>query len=49
LSITMYREHELLPWQGLSVLVPATDRMWRLPDSFPRMPLSYSLRAKKVA
>jgi len=49
LSITMYREHELLPWQGLSVLVPATDRMWRLPDCFPRMPLSYSLRAKKVA
>jgi len=48
LSITMFREHEVLPWQGLPVLVPASERMWRLPDSFPRMPLSYSLRAKKL-
>ena len=48
LSITMFREHELLPWQGLPILVPATERMWRLPDGLPRMPLSYSLRATKV-
>jgi SAM-dependent methyltransferase len=49
LSIAMFREHEVLPWQGLSVLMPATERMWRLPDGFPRMPLSFSLRAKKMA
>jgi 2-polyprenyl-3-methyl-5-hydroxy-6-metoxy-1,4-benzoquinol methylase len=48
MGITMFHEHEVLPWQGLSVLVPATDRMWRLPDGYPRMPLSYSLRARKV-
>lgn len=49
MTITMFREHEVLPWQGLPILVPATDRMWRLPDGYPRMPLSYSLRARKVA
>jgi SAM-dependent methyltransferase len=49
LAITMFREHEVLPWRGLSSLVPAPDRMWRLPDGVPRIPLSYSLRAKKGA
>jgi SAM-dependent methyltransferase len=48
LAITMFREHEVLPWQGLASLVPASERMWRLPDGTPRIPLSYSLRAKKV-
>jgi 2-polyprenyl-3-methyl-5-hydroxy-6-metoxy-1,4-benzoquinol methylase len=47
LTITMFREHEILPWRGLPSLVPASDRMWRLPDGAPRMPLSYSLRARK--
>jgi SAM-dependent methyltransferase len=47
LAITMFREHEVLPWQGLPSLVPAPQRMWRLPDGAPRIPLSYSLRAKK--
>lgn len=27
LTITMFREHEVLPWQGLPSLVPATDRL----------------------
>ncbi|MGH6751051.1 MAG: class I SAM-dependent methyltransferase, partial [Bradyrhizobium sp.] len=49
LTITMFREHEVLPWQGLPSLVPASERMWRLPDGTPRVPLSYSLRAKKAA
>ena len=49
LTITMFREHEVLPWQGLPNLVPASERMWRLPDGVPRIPLSYSLRARKVA
>lgn len=48
LVITMFREHEVLPWRGLASLVPASERMWRLPDGVPRIPLSYSLRAKKV-
>jgi 2-polyprenyl-3-methyl-5-hydroxy-6-metoxy-1,4-benzoquinol methylase len=49
LTITMFREHEVLPWRGLPILVPASDRLWRLPDGHPRIPLSYSLRAKKGA
>ena len=49
LAITMFREHEVLPWRALPCLVPAPQRMWRLPDGAPRMPLSYSLRAKKGA
>ena len=47
LAITMFREHEVLPWQGLTSLVPASERMWRLPHGVPRIPLSYSVRAKK--
>ena len=47
LTITMFREHETMPWRGLPSFVPTPDRMWRLPDGAPRMPLSYSLRAKK--
>lgn len=49
LAITMFREHEVLPWRGLASLVPASERMWRLPDGVPRIPLSYSVRAKKGA
>jgi SAM-dependent methyltransferase len=66
LMITMFREHEVLPWRRYAAqvtvqpgetlalsgdaqsLVPATDRMWRLRDGHPRMPLSFSLRAKKL-
>jgi SAM-dependent methyltransferase len=48
LAITMFREHEVLPWRGLPCLVPASERMWRLPDGVARIPLSYSLRAKKI-
>ena len=47
LTITMFREHEVLPWQGVPSLVPASDRLWRLPDDHPRLPLSFSVRAKK--
>ena len=47
LTITMFREHEVLPWQGLPILVPAPGRVWRLPEGYPRVPLSYSVKAKK--
>jgi len=47
LTIAMFREHEVLPWQGVPMLVPASDRWWRLPDGHPRIPLSFSVRAKK--
>jgi 2-polyprenyl-3-methyl-5-hydroxy-6-metoxy-1,4-benzoquinol methylase len=47
LTITMFHEHEVLPWRGLENLVPTPDGLWRLPDGMPRIPLSYSVRAKK--
>jgi SAM-dependent methyltransferase len=47
MTITMFHEHEILPWQGLPSLVPAGDRFWKLPEGCPRIPLSYSLRARK--
>jgi hypothetical protein len=31
----------------VQTLVPASNRMWRLPDDHPRIPLSFSVRAKK--
>jgi len=49
LSIEMFREHEVLPWRGQPMLVAASDRLWRLPDGHPRMPLSFSVRARKRA
>ncbi len=48
LTITMFHEHEVLPWQGLPCLVPESDRLWRLPEGYPRLPLSFSLRARKT-
>jgi SAM-dependent methyltransferase len=47
LTIEMFHEHEALPWRGLKILVPTSDRLWRLPDGHPRFPLSFSLRARK--
>jgi SAM-dependent methyltransferase len=47
MTITMFHEHEVLPWQGLPCLVPASERLWRLPEGYPRLPLSFSLRARK--
>ena len=65
LTITMFREHEVLPWRreaaqvtaqpgetvalsgDVQSMVPSSDRMWRLRVGHPRMPLSFSLRAKK--
>jgi SAM-dependent methyltransferase len=49
MTITMFREHEILPWQALPSMVPASERMWRLADGYPAMPLSFSLRARKSA
>jgi SAM-dependent methyltransferase len=47
LTIKMFHEHEILPWRGLEIMVPAPDGCWRLPDEHPRFPLSFSLRARK--
>jgi SAM-dependent methyltransferase len=43
-------EHEELAWQFASIMVPDDKgrRMWLLPEGFPRLPLSFSLKATKV-
>jgi SAM-dependent methyltransferase len=49
LTIEMFHEHEVLPWRGLQLMVPSsTGRWWRLPDGYPRFPLSFSLRVRKA-
>jgi len=50
LSLAWLHEHELLAWQFAPVMVPIEGRrtMWKLPDGFPRLPLSYSIRAVKA-
>ena len=47
LTIRMFHEHEVLPSRALPMMVPSSDRRWRLPDAHPRLPLSFSLRARK--
>jgi SAM-dependent methyltransferase len=47
LTIKMFHEHEVLPWRAVKIMVPAPDGLWRLPDGLPRLPLSFSLRARK--
>jgi SAM-dependent methyltransferase len=67
LTITMFHEHEVLPWRRYAAkasawpgetialsgdvesLVAGPDRMWRLRDGHPRLPLSFSLKARKEA
>jgi SAM-dependent methyltransferase len=67
LTITMFHEHEVLPWRRYAVkawarpgemitlsgdvesLVAGPDRLWRLRDGHPRLPLSFSLKARKKA
>ena len=48
LTITMFHEHEILPWRGLPSLVPASDRMWRLPDGLPVFPVLFSQGEKRI-
>jgi 2-polyprenyl-3-methyl-5-hydroxy-6-metoxy-1,4-benzoquinol methylase len=47
MKLTMLHEHDVVAWRQLPSLVPATDRLWRLPDGHPRLPLAFSLRARK--
>jgi SAM-dependent methyltransferase len=47
LRLEFLHEHETLPWQGLPLLVEHGRGMYRLPAGHPRLPLSFSLRARK--
>lgn len=47
LRLDFFHEHEALPWQRFSMMVPAEPGLFRMPDTHARMPLSFSLRASK--
>jgi len=47
LRLEFLHEHEVLPWRRLPMMVPAADRMFRLPDTQVPMPLGFSLKAWK--
>ena len=50
LTLDWLHEHEEISWQFAPVMVPKEGkrRMWVLPEGFPRLPLSYSIRAAKA-
>jgi len=48
LVVELVREHEVLPWPAFPLMVAAeTEGLYRLPPGHPRLPLSYSIRARK--
>ncbi|GAB3285476.1 class I SAM-dependent methyltransferase [Parasphingorhabdus pacifica] len=47
LPVTSVRETELLPWPRWGSMERTESGWWRLPDSAPRIPLLYALRAVK--
>jgi SAM-dependent methyltransferase len=47
LRLEFLHEHESVPWEAFPKMADAGDRMFRLPDGFPRVPLAFSLKASK--
>jgi len=49
LSIEALNEHERLAWKFAPIMVPVDGRrrMWVLPEGFPKLPLAYSIWARK--
>ncbi|MEU1628075.1 class I SAM-dependent methyltransferase [Streptomyces sp. NPDC020096] len=47
LRVDSLRETDLLPWQRFASMVPAENGWWRLPETEPRIPLLFALRATK--
>ncbi len=50
MRIDTFNEHEKLAWQFSPIMVPVEGRrrMWILPVGFPKLPLSFSIKAVKV-
>jgi len=49
LAIEWVHEHDCVAWQMLKCLEQGPDRMFRMPAGWPRLPLSYSLKARRSA
>jgi SAM-dependent methyltransferase len=49
LCFEFFHEHEEIPWAFAPMMekVPQSNGMYRLPEGFPRLPLSFSLKARK--
>jgi SAM-dependent methyltransferase len=47
LTIELLREHRTCLWQALPFMVEGEGGWWRLPDRPERLPLMYSIRARK--
>lgn len=47
LRLEFLNEHERLPWKAFPMMVEAAPGLYRLPDGHPRLPLSFSLQARK--
>jgi SAM-dependent methyltransferase len=49
LRIEFLREHDVADWEPFPNMAPTEDGLWRLPESAPRIPLTYSVRAIREA
>lgn len=47
LTLTYFKEHDSLAWAMWPMLVEGPDRMYRMPEGHPNLPLSFSLKARK--
>jgi hypothetical protein len=47
LRIDFLHEHETVPWRMFPMMMEVGDGMYGLPDGYPRIPLSFSLKASK--
>ena len=49
LRIDFLHEHESVPWHMFPMMTTVGDGMYKLPEGYPRIPLSFSLKASKPA
>ena len=47
LRLEFFHEHEQIPWRAFPMMVETGEDLFELPEGFPRIPLSYSLKAVK--
>ncbi|WP_374377713.1 class I SAM-dependent methyltransferase [Dongia sp.] len=48
LSLTYFKEHDSVAWSLWGMMLEGPDRMYRLPEGHPNLPVSFSLKARKV-
>jgi nitrogen regulatory protein PII-like uncharacterized protein len=47
LTIEYLHEFDTVAWKALSFMEPCEGGLYRLPEGMPRLPLSYSISARK--